>query len=84
VAGIGGGLAQVQALRVATFGSLGAIEDELASIGYEPDPQFISPVGDGRYRATAWGGENGRYRAQAIGSTPVGAAQSLVRTLQRR
>ena len=77
------GLGREQAKQEAVSRSLGLIEDEVLETGYEPDPVFTKRTLDGRYIATAWGGEGGRYRAQAIGETPVAAAQSLVRSLRR-
>lgn len=85
--GIGGGLApevvRQRAARSFVARSLGDIEDELYKHGYELDPN-IEQVRPGAYRATAWGGESGRFRAQALGSTPIAAAQSLVRCITRR
>jgi hypothetical protein len=61
--------------------SLGLLEDEVYEQGYEPDPHgFTVKTLDGRYRAIAWS-PNGK-RAEAIGNSPVAAAQSLVRSLR--
>jgi len=81
--GIGGGLAREQAQHASLAHSLRDAEDELMALGYEPDPTFVERTPRGDYKATAWGGEAGRFRAQAIGGTPIAAAMSLIRTIRR-
>ena len=63
--------------------SLAILTDQVLEQGYEPDAEFTRRTIDGRYTATAWGGKGYKFRAQAIGSTPVAAAESLVRSLRR-
>jgi hypothetical protein len=78
---INGGSGLEQARCEAVGRSLGILEDEVYEQGYEPDPHgFTQQTLDGRYRAIAWSPNN--KRAEAIGNTPVAAAQSLVRSLR--
>jgi hypothetical protein len=76
-----GGSGEAMARQEAIGRSLGILEDEVYEQGYEPDPHgFTQRTLDGRYRAIAWSPRN--KRAEAIGNTPVAAAQSLVRSLR--
>jgi hypothetical protein len=80
---LGGGLARAQLAQQVVSHSLRDAEDELLTLGYEPAPTFVERTPRGDYKATAYGGPAGKYRAQAIGNTPVAAAQSLIRTIKR-
>jgi hypothetical protein len=64
---------------IAVAGSVGHLEDELASLGY--DGITFVPVGR-QVRAYSLNAKG--QRAEAIGYNEVAAAQSLVRVLKRR